>query len=61
VIRRLGPGEWFGELALLQESRRSATVRALVDTSVLAIPRHEFATLVEHFPALQAALKASYR
>jgi CRP-like cAMP-binding protein len=31
ALARLGPGEWFGEAALLEESRRNATVRAADD------------------------------
>jgi len=55
-IRQMGPGEHFGELALLHDRHRTATVRALKDTSVLSIARHDFAALVEHSRALQDAL-----
>lgn len=55
-IRRMGPGAHFGELALLGDNHRTATVRAITDTSVLSIARQDFATLVEHLPALQGAL-----
>jgi CRP-like cAMP-binding protein len=55
-IRRMGPGAHFGELALLGDNHRTATVRAVTDTSVLSIARQDFATLVEHLPALQGAL-----
>jgi CRP-like cAMP-binding protein len=52
----MGPGQHFGELALLGDRHRTATVRALKDTSVLSIARQDFAALVEHLPALQGAL-----
>jgi len=55
-IRHMGPGEHFGELALLQDRHRTATVRAIKETSVLSIARQDFAALVEHLPALQGAL-----
>jgi NADH dehydrogenase len=55
-IRHMGPGEHFGELALLRDGHRTATVRAIKDTSVLSIARQDFAALVEHLPALQGAL-----
>jgi NADH dehydrogenase len=55
-IRRLGPGDHFGEIALLGNRRRTATVRTLTDTSVLSLARQDFAALVEHLPALQDAL-----
>lgn len=55
-IRRLGPGDHFGEIALLGNGRRTATVRTLTDTSVLSLARQDFAALVEHLPALQDAL-----
>jgi CRP-like cAMP-binding protein len=55
-IRKMGPGEHFGELALLGDRHRTATVRALKNTSLLSIARQDFAALVEHLPALQDAL-----
>ena len=55
-IRRLGPGDHFGEIALLGNRRRTATVRTVTDTSVLSLARQDFAALVEHLPALQDAL-----
>ena len=39
VVRELGPGQVLGELALLSGERRSATVRARRDTTLLEIPR----------------------
>ncbi len=56
-IRRMGPGQHFGELALLQHTRRTASVRALTDTSVLAIARQDFASLVGGIPELQQAVE----
>ena len=38
-IRRLRAGDYFGELALLGDRRRTATDRAVTDTSVLSIAR----------------------
>ncbi len=55
-IRRQGAGEHFGELALLGDRRRTATVTAVTDTSVLSMDRQDFAALVEHLPELQGAL-----
>jgi len=43
-LRRMGPGEGFGEIALLHEITRTATVTATADTSLLAVGREAFLT-----------------
>jgi CRP/FNR family transcriptional regulator, cyclic AMP receptor protein len=43
---RLGPGEFFGEMSLLDGEPRSATVRAETDMRLLVIERHHFQTLL---------------
>jgi hypothetical protein len=60
VIRKLGPGHHFGEVAALSNGRRTATVRTLTATSVLSLARQDFAALVEHLPALHDALTPPY-
>jgi CRP/FNR family cyclic AMP-dependent transcriptional regulator len=42
-----GPGEFFGELALLDKAPRSAQLRATADTKVLALFSDDFAGLLE--------------
>jgi CRP-like cAMP-binding protein len=43
---RLGPGEFFGEMSLLDGEPRSATVRAETDMRLLIIERRHFQTLL---------------
>ena len=45
-LARLGPGEFFGEMALLNEKPRSATVRSVGDVSALVLDKTEFRSLV---------------
>jgi CRP/FNR family transcriptional regulator len=42
VLNTLGPGDFFGETALLDSYLRSATVRALEDTECLELWRWDF-------------------
>lgn len=46
----LGPGDFFGELALLDPGPRAATVTAKTPMSVLVIDPREFASLIAAAP-----------
>jgi peroxiredoxin (alkyl hydroperoxide reductase subunit C) len=47
LLSTLGPGEHFGEIGLLLEGRRTASVRARGDLELLALDRDAFRNLVE--------------
>lgn len=52
VIDELGPGDVFGEMALLDEERRSASVSAAAPSSLLRLERAAFAQLLEAEPSV---------
>ena len=49
---RLAPGEFFGEMSLLDGGPRSATIVADTSVRLLVIKRRNFATLLREVPAL---------
>ena len=52
TVNRLGPGEVFGEMALLGEWPRTATVRAIDEVECLGIDRWVFLTQLERHPQM---------
>ncbi len=56
ALARLGPGAVIGEIAVLSGGTRSATLRALDDTEVVAIDGERFVSLLEQEPSLGAQL-----
>ncbi len=61
ILATLGPGKYFGEVALIKGIYRTATVRAIEDTTVLSIDRKDFTTLVENLPVLEQAVTETSR
>jgi len=55
-VATLGPGEYFGELSLIDRGARSATVTAVTDMRLLVLGQREFAGLVEDLPGMAAKL-----
>lgn len=51
TLSLLGPGDYFGELALLDEAPRSASVMALQRSELLQISRPSFLALLDDNPA----------
>jgi len=48
--RELGPGDWFGEIALIDEGPRSATVTAGTDLRCRGMSAWEFRPFVQEHP-----------
>jgi cAMP-dependent protein kinase regulator len=55
-VARLGPGAFFGELALFDESPRNATVTATTGTTVVTVGRDAFQKLLGDLPGFREAL-----
>ena len=53
----LSEGDFFGELALLQQGRRNATIRALSQTSLLVLGVDDFRMLMEDDKRLSETIK----
>ena len=50
IIRTLGPGDYFGEIALIDEGPRSATVTAHTDLHCRGMAAWEFRPFVQEHP-----------
>jgi hypothetical protein len=59
VLARLGVGEFFGEMALLTDAPRNASVRAATEVATLSIERHEFQSLYASIPAFHQSVEAA--
>ena len=58
-IVKLGPGQYFGELALLDRGPRSASVIAKDDMELLVLGQREFAGVIDEVPTLAHKLLTS--
>lgn len=56
AVGRLGPGEAFGEMALIDKSARSATVAADTEVHAYQLPVWSFRPVVESHPEMVWAL-----
>lgn len=51
-LAELGPGDFWGEMALLLKDHSSATVQTTEDATVLVMHSRDFGTLLETVPAM---------
>jgi predicted acylesterase/phospholipase RssA/CRP-like cAMP-binding protein len=56
IINYLGPGNFFGEMALLLNQRRSANVTVVIDADFWVLRKVDFDTLLEEYPAIALQL-----
>ena len=59
IVARLGPGDAFGEIAILSGGRRQATVTASAPMKLITVMNRDVWRLEREFPSLGAALRES--
>ncbi|MCP9486495.1 MAG: cyclic nucleotide-binding domain-containing protein [Gaiellaceae bacterium MAG52_C11] len=52
-LNALGPGDFFGEIALVSRSPRTATVTTTEDSRLLVVTATSFRALLDHSPRIQ--------
>jgi NADH dehydrogenase len=57
-LTRLGPGDCFGEIAMVRDAPRNATVTSLSSVDVVAIDREAFGTLFSSLPPLKGFVES---
>jgi NADH dehydrogenase len=57
VCAQLKPGEYFGEMALLNQATRGATVRCTTPMDALSLPKREFGLLTKNLPELKQSFQ----
>jgi len=60
-LAEIGAGEYFGEMALVNQTTRAATVRCTEPMNVLSLPKREFGVLAAHVPELRRNVDAVMR
>ncbi|MFF6984299.1 peptidase domain-containing ABC transporter [Streptomyces sp. NPDC008343] len=60
-LNTLGPGDSFGEISLLENTTRTATIRASGEVSALRLDRSVFAALVRAHPSVRTELERQVR
>jgi signal transduction histidine kinase len=56
LVKNVGPTEYFGEMALVNDAPRAATVRAITTCKTLEIDREAFIATIDQNPALLRAI-----
>ncbi|HKZ81560.1 MAG TPA: FAD-dependent oxidoreductase [Pyrinomonadaceae bacterium] len=56
-LAQLGPGEYFGEMALLNQTTRNATVRCVESLNVLSMHKRDFNLLAANLPAMRQSFE----
>jgi CRP-like cAMP-binding protein len=59
AVATCGAGDFFGEIALLEDGQRVATVVAKTDVVVDVVNRAEFSTLVAEYPQIGETIRAA--
>jgi CRP-like cAMP-binding protein len=59
-LARLTPGEFFGEMGILGNAPRSATVKAATDLRTLSIHRSYLGPILTYLPSWKAKLREEY-
>jgi CRP-like cAMP-binding protein len=60
-LRDLGPGDFFGEIALLEAQRRTASVAATSSLRAVVMFAREFKTLTSEMPAVAERIRSAMR
>ncbi len=60
-LAQLGPGDFFGEIALLEDDRRTATVVASSTMHLMVMAPREFDTLCHDYPVVADRITTTFR
>ena len=61
TIGELGPGDFFGEIGLLETDRRTASVVATTPMTVIVMAQREFASMEHDMPGVADRIRAAIR
>jgi CRP-like cAMP-binding protein len=61
VLTRLGKDQFFGEIGIISNTPRTATIRAVTDLEVLSIHRSYFTSLFAYLPVMREKIMTVYQ